>query len=174
MAALLRSQVARALDDAAEMFVRLMTRMHNRAREALDEYRARHAAENDALIALLRETVLACQDREAGPDGRLSKVEGLLLPDADAILAECEAHAAFAGNNYLPLLARFYGGQRAALLRFLEHTPPLSASQDRSTRGHRLPARPLRPPPGQAASHRGRAASRRHHRPPATRLILGR
>jgi hypothetical protein len=34
MAALLRGQVAQTLDDAAEMFVRLMTRMHNRAREA--------------------------------------------------------------------------------------------------------------------------------------------
>jgi len=34
MATLLRSQVAQALDDAAEMFVRLTTRMHNRAKEA--------------------------------------------------------------------------------------------------------------------------------------------
>ncbi len=106
MATLLRSQVAQALDDAAEMFVRLTTRMHNRAREALDEHRARQAAETDALVALLRQTVLACQDQEAKLDGRLAAIEGLLLPDADAILAKCEAHAAFAGNNYLPLLAR--------------------------------------------------------------------
>lgn len=133
MAALLRGQVAQALDDAAEMFVRLTTRMHNRAKEALHEYRARHAAETDALVALLRETVLACQDQETGRDARLTAVEDLLLPDADAILAKCEAHAAFAGNNYLPLLARFYGGQRAAFLRFLGHAAPVSTSQDRST-----------------------------------------
>ena len=132
MAALLRQQVAQALDDAAEMFVRLMTRMHNRAREALDEYRAQHAAETDALVALLRETVLTCQNQEAEREARLTAVEGLLLPDADAILAKCEAHAAFAGNNYLPLLARFYGGQRAAFLRFLEHAAPVSTSQDRA------------------------------------------
>jgi TnpA family transposase len=133
IAALLRGQVARALDDAAEMFVRLTTRMHNRAREALEEHRRRHAAETDALVALLRETVLACRDREASPDNRLATVEGLLLPDADAILAKCEAHAAFAGNNYLPLLGRFYGGQRAAFLRFLAHAAPVSTSQDRAT-----------------------------------------
>src|SRR3954453_732912 len=133
IATLLRGQVAQTLDDAAEMFVRLMTRMHNRAREALDKHRARHAAETDALIGLLRETVLACQDQEAGPNGRLSKGESLLLPDADAILAKCEAHAAFAGSNYLPLLARFYGGQRAAFLRFLAHVAPVSTSQDRAT-----------------------------------------
>ena len=112
------------------MFVRLTARMHNRAREALDEYRARHAAETDALVALLRETVLACQDPETSADARLATVEGLLLPDADAILAKCEAHAALAGNNYLPLLRRFYGGQRAAFLRFLAHAAPVSTSQD--------------------------------------------
>jgi len=133
MATLLRSQVAQALDDAAEMFVRLTTRMHNRAKEALDEYRARHAAETDALVALLRETVLACQDEAAERDTRLTAVEHLLLPDADAILAKCEAHAAFAGNNYLPLLTRFYGGQRAAFLRFLAHAAPVPTSQDRAT-----------------------------------------
>ncbi len=133
MATLLRSQVARALDDVAEMFVRLTTRMHNRAREALDEHRARQAAEMDTLVALLRQTVLACQDQEAKPDARLSAVEDLLLPDADAILAKCEAHAAFVGNNYLPLLARFYGVQRASFLRFLAHVAPVSTSQDRAT-----------------------------------------
>jgi len=75
IAALLRRQVARGLDDAAEMFVRLTTRMHNRAKEALDEHRTRHAEETDALVALLRETVLACQDQEAERDARLAPVE---------------------------------------------------------------------------------------------------
>jgi len=81
----------------------------------------------------MRETVLACQNREAERDTRLTAVEHLLLPDADATLAKCEAHAAFAGNNYLPLLTRFYGGQRSAFLRFLAHTIPVSTSQDRAT-----------------------------------------
>ena len=133
MTTLLRSQVAQALDDAAEMFVRLTTRMHNRAKEALDEHRARHAVETDALVALLRETVLACQDTATERDTRLTAVKHLLLPDADAILVKCEAHAAFAGNNYLPLLTRFYGAQRAAFLRFLGHAAPVSTSQDRAT-----------------------------------------
>jgi len=133
MAALLRQQVAQALDDAAEMFVRLTTRMHNRAKEALDEHRARQAAETDALVALLRQTVLACQDQEAERDGRLAAIEELLLPDADAILTKCEAHAAFAGNNYLPLLTRYYGAQRASFLRFLAYAAPVSTSQDCAT-----------------------------------------
>ncbi len=97
----------------------------------MDAHRVRHAAETDSLVALLRETVLACQDQGAERDARLAAVESLLLPNADAILAKCEAHAAFAGNNYLPLLTRQYGGQRAAFLRFLAHAAPVSTSQDR-------------------------------------------
>ena len=84
-----------------------MTRMHNQAKEALDDHRDQHAAETDSLIALLRDTVLACQDQEVERDTRLTKVESLLLPEANAILAKCEAHATFAGNNYLLLLARW-------------------------------------------------------------------
>lgn len=105
--------------------------MHNRAKQALAEHQVRHAEETDALVALLRNTVLACRDggdREA----RLGAVEALLLREADDILARCEAHAALAGNNYLPLLTRFYKGQRAAFLRFLEHVKPVSTSQDRA------------------------------------------
>jgi TnpA family transposase len=62
-------------------------------------------------------------------------MEGLLLPNAEVILARCEAHAAFAGNNHLPLLTRFYKGQRAAFLRFLDHAALRSTSQDRSVEG---------------------------------------
>ncbi len=101
MAALLRRQMARGLDDTAEMFVRLTARMYNRAREALDAHRARHAVETDALVALLRETVLACQNQYVERGVRFAAVESLLLPDIDDVLAKCAAHAALAGNNYL-------------------------------------------------------------------------
>jgi hypothetical protein len=132
MVALLRRQAAQALDDLTEMFVRLTQRMHARAKDALEAHRARHAEDTDGLVALLREAVLTCRDGAPDRDARLTAVEQLLLPDADGILARCEAHAALAGNNYLPLLARFYKGQRAAFLCFLAEVAPVSTSQDRS------------------------------------------
>lgn len=135
IAALVHRQTARALDDVTDMFVRLMQRMHAKARDALEQHRARHAEETDALIALLRKAVLACRDGAADREARFAEVEALLLPDAEAILTRCEAHAALAGNNHLPLLTRFYKGQRSAFLRFLEHVRPVSTSQDRSVEG---------------------------------------
>ena len=76
--------------------------------------------------------MLTCRDGAVDREVRLAAVESLLLPNAEKILARCEAHAALAGNNHLPLLTRFYKGQRVAFLRFLEHTAPVSTSQDRS------------------------------------------
>jgi len=134
VAALLRRRAAAALDEAAEMFVRLTARMHNRAKEALDEHLKRHADETDALVALLREAVIAAKG-VGDPAARLAAVDALLLPDADGVIERCEAHAALAGGNHLPLLGRFYKGQRAAFIRFLEHASPVSTSQDRSVEG---------------------------------------
>ena len=131
VAALLRRRAAGALDEATEMFVRLTTRMHNRAKEALEEHLKRHAEETDALVALLRDTVIAAKGA-GDAAARLAAIDALLLPDADDVIERCEAHAALAGGNHLPLLGRFYKGQRAAFIRFLDHARPLSTSQDRS------------------------------------------
>src|SRR5512135_285015 len=68
VAALLRRQVAQALDDVANMYVRLIQRMHNKAKALPDEHRQQNAEETDSLIAILREATVACQentDREA-------------------------------------------------------------------------------------------------------------
>lgn len=131
IAALLRRRAAAALDEAAEMFVRLTARMHNRAKEALEEHLKRHADETDALVALLRETVIAAKG-SGDAVTRLAAIDALLLPDADGVIERCEAHAALAGGNHLPLLGRYYKGQRAAFIRFLEHAKPVSTSQDHS------------------------------------------
>ena len=137
MATLLRSQVARALDDAAEMFVRLTTRMHSRAREALDEHRARQAAETDALVALLRQTVLACQDQGGKPDARLSRGRGF------AVTARCRRdpgevrgpRGVRRATTTCRCSTRFSiapSGRHSYV--FWPHAAPVSTSQDR---GHR-------------------------------------
>ena len=131
IAALLRRRAAAALDEAAEMFVRLTARIHNRAKEALEEHLKRHADETGALVALLRETVIAAKG-SGDAVTRLAAIDALLLPDVDGVIERCEAHAALAGGNHLPLLGRYYKGQRAAFIRFIEHAKPVSTSQDHS------------------------------------------
>jgi hypothetical protein len=61
---LILKQVARALDDVADMFIRQVKKMHHKAEEALMQYQMAHADRTDALIAVLREITLA-----GGPTG---------------------------------------------------------------------------------------------------------
>ncbi|ALG74229.1 hypothetical protein VY88_17950 [Azospirillum thiophilum] len=131
MAALLQSQIARTLDDLADMFVRQMQRTHARAKDALAAEHLQRFEHAETLIALLRDTVMACRS-EGPPEQRLANVEALPLPDADGILERCAAHASTTEHGHLPFLARFARGQRRLFLRFLAAVPLASTSQDRS------------------------------------------
>ena len=128
--ALILKQVARALDDVTDMFIRQVNKMHHKAEEALMQYQVAHADQTDALIAVLREITLAYK-AEASREERLALIETLLEKDADQILAQCMAHEAVAGSNHLSFLPLFYSGRRSTLFLFLESTSLVSTTQDR-------------------------------------------
>src|ERR1700757_3984782 len=127
--ALILKQVARALDDVADMFIRQVKKMHHKAEEALMQYQMAHAGRTDALIAVLRDITLAYK-AEGSREERLALIETLLEKDADQILAQCIAHEAVAGSNHLSFLALFYSGRRSTLFLFLESTSLVSTTQD--------------------------------------------
>jgi TnpA family transposase len=131
-AALVRVQTARAFDDAADMFVRLVQKLHNHAYDALLQHQADHVERTDSLVATLHGVTLAYRS-EGTAEERLNAIGAVLEPDGERILAQCEAHEATSGRNYLPFLARFYSHQRAVLFRFLERIQLVSTSPDMST-----------------------------------------
>src|SRR5450756_236598 len=130
-ATLVFTQTGRALDDVADMYVRLVQRLHNQARTALLEYQAEHVERTDSLVATLHGVTLAYRS-EGSTEQRLSAIGKLIEPNGDRILEQCEAHQATAGRNYLPFLTRFYSHQRAALFSFLESVELVATSADKS------------------------------------------
>jgi hypothetical protein len=58
-AAFVLVQSAGALDDQAEMFIKRMLSIHQKAKEALERYHADHQARTDALVGTLRDLVVA-------------------------------------------------------------------------------------------------------------------
>src|SRR5262249_22450135 len=116
--ALLVVQAARALDDLAEMFIKRMMRVHQRGKEALAHYREQHQDHTDRLIDTLREMVTAYQ-MEGTEGERLAAIGEVLGDRSEDVLHQCEAHQAYAGNNYYPFLWRFYMSHRATLFRLL-------------------------------------------------------
>ena len=130
-AALVLAQIGHALDDAADMFVRVVQRLHNQAYDALLNHQAEHVERTDSLVAKLHGVTLAYRNPGTA-EQRLSAIGSVLEPDTERILEQCEAHQATAGRQYLPFLGRFYSHQRAALFRFLESVQLLSTSADKS------------------------------------------
>lgn len=130
-AALILCQVGRAFDDVTDMYIRLVQRLHSRAREALNQHRIDKAAETDTLVATLHNVSLAYKT-DGDASARLEAIGAVIDNQIDSLIERCEKHALLAGNNYLPLLPKFYKGQRAVFLSFLENVELVSTSQDQS------------------------------------------
>ena len=130
-ACFLKVQVARVLDDLAEMLIKRMSALHHKGKEALAEYRRQNQQRADALVQTLQELVTAYRDEETA-EAKLAAIEILLPHWGEEVLQQCEAHLAHAGDNYFPFLWRFYKSHRATLFRLLRHLPVHSTTQDAS------------------------------------------
>lgn len=132
--AFLKMQVARRLDDLGEVLIRRILKIHTRAKEALAEHRAKHQAETDALIEKLHDVLIALRDTDGSRARlRLEAVENAAGSDTEESIRRCEAHEAFAGDNYAPFLWRFHKGHRTVLFRLLDNIELVSTSTDKST-----------------------------------------
>jgi Domain of unknown function (DUF4158) len=130
-AIVVRQQVAKAVEELTEMFLRQMHKLHTRGEEALDTYRKQHAERTDALIARLHK-ITQIVTLPGTADARLTQIQAVLQPDPFLVLDQCTEHQAYAGNNYYPFLLWYYRSQRALFFHFLQQVTLFSTSQDRS------------------------------------------
>lgn len=128
LAALLALRTAQARDDVAEMFIKRMSSIHHKAKEALAAYHTTHQSQTDTLIATLRDMVRAYQ-RPGTTDERITAIGHALPEMPETILAACEAHLAYAGNNYFPFLWASYRSHRSTLFRLVRSLTFESTSQ---------------------------------------------
>ncbi len=127
-AVFIRSQHGKTLDDAADLFIRLMQNLENTAQKSLMTYQVEHIKRTDSLVAQLKDILQAYQ--VDGTDSQCIHAVGDVIPDLALTLAECEEHMAYAGKNFLPFLAKPYANQRALLLNCIEVMDLHTSSQD--------------------------------------------
>ncbi len=125
----IRAQYAQSMDDAADLFVRLLQNLENHARTKLLAYQQEHLQQTDQLVEQLKEILLAYRidgnDRQ-----RVEAIASSLITDVDALLTICDEHMAFAGRNFVPFLVNPYKTIRAQLLNCIEIICPKSTSED--------------------------------------------
>lgn len=128
---LIQKQLAKALDDLAEMFIKQMQKLHSRAQEALYQYHIQHMERTDNLVALLREVITAYKVENSKAAG-LTAMSSILPSNVDEILLQCDEYAAYANNNYYAFMPRFYKSKRKLLFAFLDNVVIASSSHDRA------------------------------------------
>lgn len=122
-----------ARDNLVEMFLKRIGRIHNKGKEELVALRERHRAKTETLVSLLAEVVQASE--ESQEDATLGRQLRELLAargGTQALLDDCEAITSYSGNNYLPLLWKFYRSHRSALFRMVRLLNINSTTQDQS------------------------------------------
>jgi TnpA family transposase len=129
--ALIHRQRARALDDAADMLIRLVQRMQNAAKEKFLSLQTAYLQQSGDLAAKLRDVGLAYLS-DGSETQRLQSIGSLLGPDVQELLRRCEECVGLAAGNHFRLLPKCFGHPRQALLALLENLPLCPTSQDRS------------------------------------------
>ncbi|PTU78906.1 hypothetical protein DBO86_11665 [Pseudomonas indoloxydans] len=122
-----------ARDDLADMFIKRMNHIHRRGKEELERLRIRYRQKTEHLVATLSDVIQVLdtqpEDAEAGRSIRslLSNRGG-----AQALQEDCTAINAFSGDNYYPLVWRFYRSHRPTLFRMVHLLTMTSTSEDQS------------------------------------------
>lgn len=128
---LMATSAAQTLDDIALMFIKRMMKIHHKGKEALEHYRQEHQTRTDRLITTLRDVVIAYSTEGEIPQ-RFTAIEKVIGEYPEQLEQECEAHLAYAGNNYYPFLWRFYKSHRATFFQILRWVKLRSTTQDTS------------------------------------------
>lgn len=128
---LLATQYARTLDDIGELFIKRVRQLHHKGEEALADYRRANQNKTDELVTTLRDLVIAYQS-----DGHLKQrfraMEEVIGDEPETLLADCDAHLAYLGNNYFSFLPKLYRSHRSVFFKLLDHLPLYSSTQDKS------------------------------------------
>lgn len=117
---LIYSAQVQARDNLVSMFLKRMRTIHNKAKEELERLRQKHLETTEKLVGVLTNVLQVFVD-EPTDTQVIAQVQNIFTPagGAQQLLNECEAVNAYSGNNYLPLIWRFYKSHRSVFFRLI-------------------------------------------------------
>lgn len=125
------SQLRNAMDDAVTILIRKLNSVHNRAEQKLKQYHLERTKKIENLISQFRDVLHAYRKGETDSE-RISRISASFREDPEHLVAECDEHMAYAGNNYIPFMLDSYRPQRSLLLNCLNLLGIQSSSNDTS------------------------------------------
>ena len=131
MSIYMRQKSAQALDDIADILIRLVQKLHNLANEALETFKLSQATQVEQLITQLKQIVIAYAG-EKTPKKKFKAIDILLVDKSEQLIAECDAQLAYTNNNYFPFIVAPYKNKRSVLFDCLDLLPLKSSTNDLS------------------------------------------
>jgi len=130
---LIHSAQVQTRDNLVEMFLKRMKTIHNKAKEELERLRQKHQETTEKLVGVLTSVLQVFVDEPMEKE-IVNQVNQVFAPQGGVqqLLNECEAINAYKGNNYLPLLWRFYKSHRSVFFRLLSVLKFESTSQEQT------------------------------------------
>ena len=124
---LIRHQYAQTLDNAADIFIKLLKKMDRGAQKLLEKYLLDHQKRTEHLISVLSGAVKVYIDNPKS----VTAYDPILGKNSEQLLQMCDHYMAYAGNNYLPFMVQLYKKQRSTLFRTIEILNLASSSEDK-------------------------------------------
>jgi TnpA family transposase len=130
---LIHSTQVQTRDNLVEMFLKRMKTIDNKAKEELERLRQKHQETTEKLVSVLTSVLQVFVDEPTEKEA-VERVNQVFVPSGGVqqLLNECEAINAYKGNNYLPLLWRFYKSHRSVFFRVLSALKLKSTSQEQT------------------------------------------
>lgn len=129
---LIRSQHSKALDDVADLLMRMVRSMESKAQSALQQYLLEHQKQIDTLIFTFKNVLTAYEQGESRED-QLASIDTIIGDSSSDLIDRCNQHIAYAGNNYFPFMLAPYRQKRALLYNCLTILALESTSNDSTT-----------------------------------------
>ena len=122
-----------ARDDLANMFIKRISQIHRRGKDELERLRIKFRQKTEHLVATLADVIDVLETQPEDEDaGRTIRTLLTKHGGAAALHDDCAAISAYSGDNYFPLLWRFYRSHRSTLFRMLRLLTMTSTTEDKS------------------------------------------
>lgn len=130
---LIYSAQVQTRDNLVSMFLKRMRTIHNSAKEELEKIRQKNQETIEKLVGVFTNVLQVFVEPPPEPEViQLCYQVFEPVGGAQQLLNECEGVNAYKGNNYFPLIWRFYKSHRSAFFRLLNALKFESTSQEQT------------------------------------------
>lgn len=128
---LITIQKAAALGDLGEMMIKAIIKIHHKGQNELNQKIEQNRERTDSLIDTLHQVLLVHQEF-ATPEERNRAIDNIIGEKRVQLIKNCEEHALYAGNNYLPFLWKYHSSYRGLLFNILNSIQIISTTKEDS------------------------------------------